>query len=91
MTVLRKSSSSPYVFGWTCTFLSSEMWTGNYHELLAYDPENEVEVLTCSLIFVFLTRDMKLTTLFEGWEVISEEGECSNRRREADFSRVLPS
>ena len=67
------------------------MRTGNYHELLAYDPENEVEVLTCSLIFVFLTREMKLTTLFAGWEVISKEGECSTRLREADFSQVLPS
>ena len=67
------------------------MRTGNYHELLAYDPENEVEVLTCSLIFVFLTREMKLTTLFVGWEVISEEGACSTRRREDDFFRVSPS
>ena len=66
------------------------MLTGDYHELLAWDPENEVEV-TCSLMFVFLTCEMKLTTLFVGRKVISKEGECSTRRREADFSRVLPS
>ena len=65
------------------------MWTGDYHELLAWDPENEVEV-TYSLLF-FLTRDMKLSTLFVGWEVISKEGECSTRLREADFSQVLSS
>ena len=66
------------------------MWTGDYHEFLAWDPEKEVEV-TCSLMFVFLTREMKLTKLFVGWEVISKEGECSTRLREADFSQVLPS
>ena len=66
------------------------MWTGDYHELLAWDPENEVEV-TYSLMFVFLTRDMKLSTLFVGWEVISKEGESSTCLREADFSQVLPS
>ena len=65
------------------------MWTGDYHELLAWDPENKVEV-TYSLLF-FLIRDMKLSTLFVGWEVISKEGECSTRLREADFSQVLSS
>ena len=64
------------------------MWTVDYHELLAWDPENEVEV-TYSLMFVFLTREMKLTTLFVGWKVIAKEGECSTRLREADFSQVL--
>ena len=66
------------------------MWTGDYHEFLAWDPENEVEV-ACSLMFVFWTREMELTKLFVGWEVISKEGECSTRLREADFSQVLPS
>ena len=66
------------------------MLTGDYHELLAWDPENEVEVIY-SFMFVFLTREMKFTTLFAGWEVIPKEGECSTRLREADFSQVLPS
>ena len=56
--------------------------------MLAWDPENEVEV-TYSLMFAFLTRDMKLGTLFVGWEVISKEGEGSTRLREADFAQVL--